>query len=137
MKRVFAIFILSCFIMIFSVGCGDNSSKTEIIDCDTHEIITHFSDNDYNEAVLKLTNATNYPEDADVGKDTAPKYEVHFIDPKDSALDIWYFIYIVNDEVYFKFDTEKIQMDFDFGNEIKKSTTLTVDELNEILLIGK
>lgn len=51
-----------------------------------------FEKSQQKEAIL-LTNATNYTENKETKIKSKPKYLVHFVDPKDSINDVYYYIY--------------------------------------------
>ena len=53
------------------------------------------------------------------------KYLVHFVDPKDSINDVYYYIYIENNNIYVQFDTVKMKklidkFDKDYRNDSKR-----------------
>lgn len=92
------------------------------------------------EAIL-LTNATNYTENKETKIKSKPKYLVHFVDPKDSINDVYYYIYIENNNIYVQFDTVKMKklidkFDVNFDNLIKKTTVMTVKDLDSVLSLN-
>lgn len=108
-------------------------------------LFTGCSFKDYNkehekEAIL-LTNATNYTENKETKIKSKPKYLVHFVDPKDSINDVYYYIYIENNNIYVQFDTVKMKklidkFDVDFDDSIKKTTVMTVKDLDSVLALN-
>lgn len=70
-----------------------------------------------------------------------PKYLVHFVDPKDSINDVYYYIYIENNNIYVQYDTVKMKklidkFDVDFDDSIKKTTVMTVKDLDSVLALN-
>ena len=131
-KNLF-ISLLAVFGMLYAlVGCSLNTPNIIITDYGTNNVVTQFSSKDYTEEAAALTNALNYNDEISENIKSDPEYTVHFIDPKNSAYDVWYFVYIENDTVYVQYNTEKMQQ---MNDDIFKSETMTVDKFMEILSI--
>ena len=89
---------------------------------------------------LLWKNATNYTENKETKIKSKPKYLVHFVDPKDSINDVYYYIYIENNNIYVQFDTVKMKklidkFDIDFDDSIKRTTVMTVKDLDSVLAL--
>lgn len=140
MKRmVTAVAVLVVFLAICFCGC---SAQKDIVitDCSSGQTIAGFSlKEDQNTAAL-LTNALNNGEVVSAQIDYSQKYLIHFVDPKDSLYDIWYYLYVNEDknEVYVQFDLTEMKTYNDktngfFDDSIRRSTNLTAEEFLTIL----
>lgn len=133
--------ILSLFLLVFVLtvltGCfhKDNFFITNYV---TGKVVASFSLEENEKQALMLTNALNYCENKEVKLNSKPKYMVHFVDPKDSLHDLYFYVYIENDNVYVQFNMDKMQgledtFHVGLDGSIKKTNGITVDEFNSIL----
>lgn len=129
---LFLILLMGCMMFLF-YSCS-SGAKIEIEDYGTNKTVTEFATSERESDAADLTNmiSSNEETDDNVGE---PDYTVHFIDPKDSKYDIWYFAYVENGNVYFQYDIDRTFQDenFKFTDEIKKCTEMTEERFNEIL----
>lgn len=109
--------------------------KIDIISYDNNEILESDStDNDETEKIMLILDTVNYLEDTSDEPDELPKYVLHFIDENDSKYDIWYNLYIYNENLYVQVDTAKTE---DIASkpdaEIRLNSRITPKEFEKIL----
>jgi hypothetical protein len=130
-KILFSIIILS-LVCVFA-GCGyrfARSSKIVIIDYETNDVVAQFYTEDDEVSAVALTELLNNTEDITENVYSSPEYTVHFVDPKNSEFDVWYFIYLENDSLYMQYDTDKMN---GMDDDIKKCTSMTPNEFMSII----
>lgn len=120
-------------ILVTLSGCFYKDDNI-ITDCKTGKVVASFSTKEHQKEALLLTNATYYTENKETKIKSKPKYLVHFVDPKDSINDVYYYIYIENNNIYIQYDTVKMKElidKFDVGldDSIKKTTVMTVNSV--------
>ncbi len=128
-----------CFVAVISIicilfGCGFDKSHFIITDCKTNEVVVKFSSKEYVDETIVLTNALNNRETFSGEINPSKKYSIHYVDPKNSYYDVWYYVYIENDNLYIQMDTDRMKGIED--NTVKKCTSMTVDEFISILKTG-
>lgn len=138
----FKISLLSAFAMFFVltiifIGCYNNHDII-ITDCSTDKVVASFSTEENAEEAVMLTNAENNVGERAVKLNSKPKYLVHFVDPKDSLYDIYYYVYIEGNNMYIQYNMEEMQelediSHFGFDVSIMKTNGITVKEFNSIL----
>ena len=126
---------LLCSIIIFSLvcvfaGCGARSAKIEIKDYESNDVIAQFYTKDDEVSAVALTELLNNTEDISENINSSPEYTVHFVDPKNSDFDVWYFVYLENDSLYMQYDTDKMK---GMDDDIKLSTSMTPNEFMSII----
>lgn len=140
MKKMTVLFgILAIALAVCFSGCSAQNNIV-ITDGKTGEIVAAFSSKEHQAEAALLTNALNNTEEMSAEFDYSQKYLVHFIDPKDSLYDIWYYIYVSKDnhDVYVQYDMEKMK-EFDdqtpgfADDKVRKSTRLNAVELSDII----
>lgn len=140
MKRLVGLFgILAIFFAVCFSGCSAQKNIV-ITDCKTGEIVAEFSSKEHQAEAALLTNALNNAGEISTEPDFSQKYLVHFIDPKDSLYDIWYYIYVGNDnrDVYVQYDMEKMKKFDDqirgfADDKVRKSTYLNAVDFSNII----
>ena len=140
MKRMIVLF--GIFAIVFTVCFSGCSAQNNIVitDCKSGETVAEFSSKEHQAEAAALTNVLNGTGEVPEEIDDSQKYLVHFIDPKDSLYDIWYYVYLNDDSnaVYIQFDLEKMKdynkkSDGFFDDKIHKSSKLSADEFSEII----
>ena len=135
--------ITAAFLLIIPILCSTSCSAkkdTIIIDCKTDKVVAELSMNDNPTEVAALTDALNKTEETSEQFETKEKYLVHFVDPKDSAYDIWYYVYISEDNrIFVQYDTDKLSDVYDgfMDGNMQKCTTMTFNVFNAVLSTGK
>lgn len=133
--------LLSAFLLIFILtmltGCFDKHNCI-ITNFSTDKVIASFSTKEHTEETVMLANAENNVEEKAVKLNTNPKYMVHFVDPKDSLHDMYYYVYIEGDNMYIQYNMKEMQEledTFPVGldDSIRKTNGITVKEFNSIL----
>ncbi|MER2080564.1 MAG: hypothetical protein ABS876_03460 [Ruminococcus sp.] len=140
MKRTITLF--GMFAILFAVCFSGCSAQNNIVitDSKSGKVVAEFSSKEHQDEAAALTNALNNAEEASTEIDYSQEYLVHFIDPKDSLYDIWYYAYLNDDsdEVYFKYDLEKMKDYNDkskgfFDDKMYKSANMTAKEFTDII----
>lgn len=140
MKKGRIILVLALTLILVTLSGCFYKDDNIITDCKTGKVVASFSTKEHEKEAILLTNATNYLEDKETKVKSKPKYLVHFVDPKDSINDVYYYIYIENNNIYVQFDTVKMKElidKFDVGldDSIKKTTVMTVKDLDSVLAL--
>lgn len=136
--RIILVLVLTLILITLS-GCFYKDDNI-ITDCKTGKVVASFSTKEHEKEAILLTNATNYTENKETKIKSKPKYLVHFVDPKDSINDVYYYIYIKNNNIYVQYDTVKMKklidkFDVDFDDSIKRTTVMTVKDLESVLAL--
>lgn len=119
-------------------GCS-NKPDVIITDYKTESIIAEFyMDNDTNN-VISITDMLTDLSDETIEVKEEPNYEVHLIDSKDSANDIWFLVYEIDNAIYVQVETDKMSDKFAlfYDDSIKESVNMTVNEFSEIIAKNK
>ena len=138
-KKTFVIVIMLLMCALCLVSCSAKKD-TIIIDCNTDKVVAELSMNDNPTEVAALTDALNKTEESSEQFETKEKYLVHFVDPKDSVYDIWYYVYISADNrIFVQYDMEKLSDVYDgfMNGNMQKCTNMTVNVFNAVLSAGK
>lgn len=97
MKKCRIILVLVLTLILVTFSCCFYKDDNIITDCKTGKVVASFSTKEHQKEAILLTNATNYTENKETKIKSKPK---HFVDPKDSINDVYYYIYIENNNIY-------------------------------------
>ncbi len=134
-----------CIIVLILIICFSSCSGRKdivITDCITNKVVSELSTKEDKTEAVMLTDVLNKCKETNKTTktiDTKEKYQVHFIDPKDSQYDIWFYIYITDEnDVYAQFDKKKMENLNDFNKEhmdynLKECTGMTANEFHSVL----
>lgn len=133
--------LISLFVLVLTfimfVGCS-SVDDCIISNVSTGKVVASFSTKKHEDETIMLVDAENNVSEKAVKVKSKPKYMVHFVDPKSSLHDVYYYLYIEKENMYIQYNMDKmnkLEERFHVGldDSIKKTNGITVDEFNSIL----
>lgn len=136
--KIFCVLLfLFSFVLLLFNGCGNNNVNT-ITDCNSNRVIASFSSDEHSKERLMLLDADSNVEEKMIKLNLKPKYLVHLPDSKEPIHDLYFYVYIKDNDIYVQEDLDRmkdLENTYHLGldNYIRKTNGITVDEFNSIL----